>query len=1091
MRDCEAIIDKRDEAWESGNLVHALLLHVTLYDAVSECEKEQVISDLTWALTEILEADIDGDGYAQVIVSIFSCNEYPPIFNAAPSEEFIALIISMFVESMKLSGDEQTYERLRGKLIQTVECFDKDSNEYKAIIIYAIANIFQHTEPEYAIRLYEEFPEINKNFPDELTLSDLYFFVGGWYNDYPEKRSEALLLMEAGYEIRVRITGEHSIFSQMQKLFILENHILSGEYETAAKYAEQLSSVEDDDDSRATIRCYASLLMANIGISYSLKKIDAEKYLLQALSEFEGISKDESMHDHLHFTLHSQWALFYGIVGNDNKEEYHARLAYTHVKAQNIRSFNTIIAQNNLALALSKIGKVTDAKELLKDTLNLIRDLSAEESEAAAYVYNTIGIIYDADYFGESPHYYFERAFRNIHSNRPDVLLFRLNSICAILSDASNQQLHRAEADINEITESIEAQEYANQNLSTILEKAKISLLMAQKKPEEARQALMRYFNAISQDADEMVLHDAFLNLYSIAIQILNKEELETLVLGLAHSFKRRVECILLKYDEYYMLQAMEKINTILNMVLSLTYNGKINLPVETLYEIIANYKCAYTDMLKLKKKMRSLNPIKESCYRQIALLNTELIDVELNHLYRNESLDCEETRQKKRLMELEVSNDAVLPTVEWKSFEELLSSIPANTTFVDYYLFSGDLSLELLLGNATYANFVIYRDSEERLKIKMLSYIGGYETRHEMFYLWASMVAKKNIHLTPPVTAISRYALHSKLFKPLQKYVGNTTQYIYVSPDFDLARIPFQVLGGKPNEYMGEEYTFIYVESIRDIGSPRYIKTTGIKALIAGNAKFSINDIDADDIPTPMKDLQVAPLPLSKIEATSVADKIGTQPLQRERATKYMLQNSDADIIHIATHGYFKTLPNDEEFKVNPLKRSSLFFSGVNDWVHTGKADDAFGNGILTAEEICNTDMKPPSLVVLSACLSALGETNLGNGIIGLRTSFKVNGAGTLLINIWEVDDFASAVIMDKFYDNLNAMPAADALRQAQLYLKEVTIKDLRSGMWFDESKLRKVGWAADDVKEFSRQNDFVKPFQSVRYWGGYMIIE
>ena len=79
----------------------------------------------------------------------------------------------------------------------------------------------------------------------------------------------------------------------------------------------------------------------------------------------------------------------------------------------------------------------------------------------------------------------------------------------------------------------------------------------------------------------------------------------------------------------------------------------------------------------------------------------------------------------------------------------------------------------------------------------------------------------------------------------------------------------------------------------------------------------------------------------------------------------------------------------------------------------------------------------------------------------------------------------------MDRFYDNLTAMPAGQALRAAQRYLRTVTIAGLTEAGWFDPSRLRRIGLVAEDMRRISRLSPDHRPFASIRCWGGYILYE
>ena len=73
--------------------------------------------------------------------------------------------------------------------------------------------------------------------------------------------------------------------------------------------------------------------------------------------------------------------------------------------------------------------------------------------------------------------------------------------------------------------------------------------------------------------------------------------------------------------------------------------------------------------------------------------------------------------------------------------------------------------------------------------------------------------------------------------------------------------------------------------------------------------------------------------------------------------------------------------------------------------------------------------------LVVLSGCESALGRATQGEGVLGVAAAFFAAGARSLVASIWEVDDRATADLMERFYDGLaDGKTVAAALRAAQL---------------------------------------------------------
>jgi CHAT domain-containing protein len=80
-------------------------------------------------------------------------------------------------------------------------------------------------------------------------------------------------------------------------------------------------------------------------------------------------------------------------------------------------------------------------------------------------------------------------------------------------------------------------------------------------------------------------------------------------------------------------------------------------------------------------------------------------------------------------------------------------------------------------------------------------------------------------------------------------------------------------------------------------------------------------------------------------------------------------------------------------------------------------------------------------NLVTLSACDTALarGEWKTfpqGDDLIGLSRAFIHAGTPSILASLWKVSDDSTVELMADFYRNLQRMPKAEALRQAQLRL-------------------------------------------------------
>lgn len=165
-------------------------------------------------------------------------------------------------------------------------------------------------------------------------------------------------------------------------------------------------------------------------------------------------------------------------------------------------------------------------------------------------------------------------------------------------------------------------------------------------------------------------------------------------------------------------------------------------------------------------------------------------------------------------------------------------------------------------------------------------------------------------------------------------------------------------------------------------------------------------------------------------------------------------LNGTSPTLIHLATHGFFYK-PEEIEDKLlgDPVKYaflnlsnldkvsvetqamrgSGILFSGANHTLKGLAVPKNTQDGILTAEEISNLDLRHTEFVVLSACETGLG-TSSEEGVFGLQRGFKLAGVKSLLMSLWKVDDKATAKLMQMFYENISkGLNKTQALKEAQ----------------------------------------------------------
>jgi CHAT domain-containing protein len=109
----------------------------------------------------------------------------------------------------------------------------------------------------------------------------------------------------------------------------------------------------------------------------------------------------------------------------------------------------------------------------------------------------------------------------------------------------------------------------------------------------------------------------------------------------------------------------------------------------------------------------------------------------------------------------------------------------------------------------------------------------------------------------------------------------------------------------------------------------------------------------------------------------------------------------------------------------------AGLALAGANDRrAGAGAGED----GILTAAEISTLDLSAVEWAVLSACDTGVGEIQVGEGVSGLRWSFRVAGVHTVITSLWPVEDEPAGAWMKELYEQrlVGQLATAEAMQRA-----------------------------------------------------------
>ncbi len=309
---------------------------------------------------------------------------------------------------------------------------------------------------------------------------------------------------------------------------------------------------------------------------------------------------------------------------------------------------------------------------------------------------------------------------------------------------------------------------------------------------------------------------------------------------------------------------------------------------------------------------------------------------------------------------------------------------------------------------------------------------------------------------------------LYQTLIAPIEARLRGKSQLI-ICPDRALWDVPFAVLTNKTGTPLLERFALSYANSATTWHAAQTAPRTpraSPKLLVVANPQFDAEKrfesgpvvpgqrpitvpdrpitvpdrpitvpdrpITVPDRPltVPDRDLYVprgtrlVDLPGTQREADALAKRFpSTTVYTRGKAQESTVKQSASQFqrIHLASHAFV----NDAA----PLLSSVVLANPT-----PGSGDDGF----LTAREIFDLDLSGVELVVLSACNTARGAKQGGEGVMGLTWALFAAGCPTQVLSQWAVDDSSTATLMTYFYEGLaKGKGKSAALRQAALSVR------------------------------------------------------
>lgn len=429
-------------------------------------------------------------------------------------------------------------------------------------------------------------------------------------------------------------------------------------------------------------------------------------------------------------------------------------------------------------------------------------------------------------------------------------------------------------------------------------------------------------------------------------------------------------------------------------------------------------------------------------------------------------------------------------------SLERIMESMPDNSVVVEYFDTIPEYGLRVF--------DTIESREEQCIDIFILRKINGICTLYKHVVDKGETVLNKAEGFANIYKAISdesvtaeqlneqesiRHLLYVELIAPIKKYI-NGVDTVYIAPSSELINLPFGLLKEEGGEQLfQEEYCINMIECARDFLFATSGSCLSEKALVIGDPEYEVKGKVIEKFPERydesrglnLTEFIIKPLPFSGIEALRISNHISTDCCIGTNARKNtVLSATNYKNIHLATHGLV-----DYEASADTLYSTCLLFAGAQNWLTNGKMAQGFENGIVTADEISRLNWKNVELVVLSTCMSGMNDYTINKGFNGMVSALSAAGVKYVICSLWNQSDFGTAVMMEEFYRlyKNEGMRPVEALRGAQKYLKNVTIRELRERGWLNITDIR----VKDVIDQYRKMNDRRRPFRNEVYWGGF----
>jgi len=296
----------------------------------------------------------------------------------------------------------------------------------------------------------------------------------------------------------------------------------------------------------------------------------------------------------------------------------------------------------------------------------------------------------------------------------------------------------------------------------------------------------------------------------------------------------------------------------------------------------------------------------------------------------------------------------------------------------------------------------------------------------------WSASVRNHESQTTRSAVVTARDAvatLSARVWAPLTPLLEGRTNVrrLRIAPDGLLNLVPFEALSD--GHELIERYAITYVPAGRDVtmetsstiasAAPVVVVSPG-----ASGARSSIQQVAAADT---FRSDALARLSAAAGEAADLRKMVPHAQLYsaNDATERHVKSVHGPSLLHIVGHGVIR---GDDVMGLSAIVLEEAY----------GRGKDSVDDGMLTASELQNVDLRGTEMLVLSQCQMANGVASVGEGVYGMRRAAAIAGARSFVAPLWNIEDRVQRKLMAQFYNGLAmGLTRSEALRRAKLQLR------------------------------------------------------